>query len=364
MCDTKGFLRIAMLILTGLLLATARSGWAQDPNGQDRIEIIDRYVAVDNVCAWPNLVLLPDGTILAFIFDQPNHGNTPGDVACWASVDGGRLWKHRSTATQHEPGTIRVNHAVGLGHDGDILLLVSGWGNDKFLDVWICRSHDNGRTWTTEKNRFPVPEGMRYVIPFGDVIAFGEKDLAVSAYSEEWGGGPCTALLYFSGDNGRSWPIHKVISPGKDIWGLLNETCMLRLQDGRWLAGGRTKPPSEMIKCYLSQDEGDHWEHIGDLTENDEHPGDFTQLKDGRILLTYGDRQRPVLGLKVRVGDANGRHWQQAQQLIDDVDGTRDCGYPSTVQLSDGTLVTAYYAKKTKPHSRYHMAIVRWRLVK
>ena len=371
MCDTKGFLRITLLILTGLLLATARSGWAQDPNGQDRIEIIDRYVAVDNVCAWPNLVLLPDGTILAFIFDQPNHGDSSGDVACWASVDGGRLWKHRSTATQHEPGTIRFNHAVGLGHNGDIVLLVSGRGNGKFLDVWICRSHDNGHKWTTEKNRFPVPEGMEHVIPFNDVIAFGEKELAVSVYYEKqgtWtpeGDQVASTLLYFSGDNGRSWPVHKVIVPMKTgKAGATNETCILRLQDGTWLAGTRTERPRKTMTYYMSQDQGDHWEYRGVLAENSEHPGDFTQLKDGRILLTYGDRQRPVLGLKVRVGDANGRHWQQAQQLIDDVDGTRDCGYPSTVQLSDGTLVTAYYAKKTKPHSRYHMAIVRWRLVK
>jgi hypothetical protein len=53
---------------------------------------------------------------------------------------------------------------------------------------------------------------------------------------------------------------------------------------------------------------------------------------------------------------------------------TADCGYPSSVQLSDDTVVTAYYfgpkhksyAIETTPgglpwHCRYHMGVARWR---
>ena len=43
-----------------------------------------------------------------------------------------------------------------------------------------------------------------------------------------------------------------------------------------------------------------------------------------------------------------------------DTDG--DMGYPSTVQLSDGTLVTAYYTSKDTHHDRYHAGIVIWEL--
>jgi hypothetical protein len=38
----------------------------------------------------------------------------------------------------------------------------------------------------------------------------------------------------------------------------------------------------------------------------------------------------------------------------------RDGGYPATVQLADGTLVTAYYCKGTPAHTRYHVGVVRW----
>jgi Na+/melibiose symporter-like transporter len=37
-------------------------------------------IAIDNVCAWPNLTKLPDGAIIATIFNQPCHGLWEGDV--------------------------------------------------------------------------------------------------------------------------------------------------------------------------------------------------------------------------------------------------------------------------------------------
>ena len=39
-----------------------------------------------------------------------------------------------------------------------------------------------------------------------------------------------------------------------------------------------------------------------------------------------------------------------------------DLGYPSTVQLADGSLVTAYYSIGTEHHTRYHMGTVVWKM--
>ena len=58
---------------------------------------MEHYIAIDNVCAWPNLTRLPDGAIVANIFNQPCHGKWEGDVECWASEDGGRFWSLRGT---------------------------------------------------------------------------------------------------------------------------------------------------------------------------------------------------------------------------------------------------------------------------
>lgn len=51
---------------------------------------MDRYIAIDNVCAWPNLTLMRDGSIVAAVFNQPCHGFWEGDVECWGSEDPGR----------------------------------------------------------------------------------------------------------------------------------------------------------------------------------------------------------------------------------------------------------------------------------
>jgi hypothetical protein len=35
---------------------------------------MERYVAIDNVCAWPNRTQLPGGVIVATLYNQPCHG--------------------------------------------------------------------------------------------------------------------------------------------------------------------------------------------------------------------------------------------------------------------------------------------------
>ena len=44
---------------------------------------------MDNVRAWPNLAVTLDDSIIAAIYNQPNHLSGPGgNVECWGSVRG------------------------------------------------------------------------------------------------------------------------------------------------------------------------------------------------------------------------------------------------------------------------------------
>ena len=83
-------------------------------------ERLKPVVAVDNVCAWPNLTLLDDGTIVATVFNQPCHGTVAGDVECWATKDQGATWRKVGTPAPHEPHTNRMNVAAGLANNGDL----------------------------------------------------------------------------------------------------------------------------------------------------------------------------------------------------------------------------------------------------
>ena len=147
----------------------------------------ERYVAVDNVCAWPNLTVLPNGDLAAAIFNRPSHGLHEGDVEVWASTDGGKLWTLRGTATTHGPGSNRMNVAAGRTHSGDLIVLTSGWGGEglrgKIMPIMVSRSSDGGRNWQRSFD-VELPDGLSYLIPFGDVVRMEGRMLAAPFYQE------------------------------------------------------------------------------------------------------------------------------------------------------------------------------------
>ena len=57
--------------------------------------------------------------------------------------------------------------------------------------------------------------------------------------------------------------------------------------------------------------------------------------------MSYGHRRRPF-GNQARVSVDHGRTWSGPIELSGDGQGG-DLGYPSTAELDDGTLVTAWY---------------------
>ena len=110
--------------------------------------------AIQDVWVWPNLTRLPNGDIVAMIYNQPSHGRMPGDVECWASTDEGETWTKRSVAApRRAPEQNRMNVAAGLTATGNLILVNSGWsdpGNPdawakigKVLPTWGCISKDN-----------------------------------------------------------------------------------------------------------------------------------------------------------------------------------------------------------------------------
>ena len=178
----------------------------------------ERYVAIDNVCAWPNLTLLADGSIAVTVYNQPVHGRWYGDVECWASTDGGRLWTRLSVPARGEPPGNRMNVAAGRTAAGTFLVLASGWtpvlepGDEGLgkppehgvLRALVCRSEDHGHVWTHEGTFVLPDESAPAPLPFGDVVEGDGGLLAASAY-HRYQSGRNTAYFYVSTDNGASW---------------------------------------------------------------------------------------------------------------------------------------------------------------
>jgi Neuraminidase (sialidase) len=88
-------------------------------------------------------------------------------------------------------------------------------------------------------------------------------------------------------------------------------------------------------------------------------PSHLMKLRDGRLVMTYGHR-RPPFGNQARLSTDNGQTWSDAIILSGDGAGG-DLGYPSTVELADGTLLSVWYEKmKEHPHAVLRQAT--WKL--
>lgn len=340
----------------------------------DSIVILERYIAIDNVCAWPNLTYTDEGHLIATIFNQPSHGRQLGDVECWTSKDG-RLWTKTGTAAPHDPMTNRMNVAAGLNGRGELVVLASGWevsgdpGKNesvslvKVLRPWVSISSNMGKNWDIHKTGFPSAEaGMTNFIPFGDIIIADDGSLRVIAYAQSLDKAINKVSIFQSDDHGHTWSLISKISTGSGESALAkghNETALYHLGNGEWIAAARRWRGGQSMDLFRSLDNGHTWSIESELTESRQHPGHLTQLQDGRLLLTYGNRISGQHGVAIRTSNDKGRTWNSEKKIFSQ-EIASDIGYPSSVQFPDGKILTAFYSSRVENHDRYHMGTILW----
>jgi sialidase-1 len=133
----------------------------------------------------------------------------------------------------------------------------------------------------------------------------------------------------------------------------------IQLKDGRLLyAGKQLWTKEKKIGVAESKDGGKTWtipHPIGVWGL----PSHLLRLRDGRLLMTYGHRRKPF-GNQARLSSDNGQTWSEPMIISGDGIGG-DLGYPSTVELGNGTLLTVWYEKmKDQPHAVLRQAI--WKM--
>jgi len=84
------------------------------------------------------------------------------------------------------------------------------------------------------------------------------------------------------------------------------------------------------------------------------YPPHLLKLSSGKVLLTHASRERPYSIL--------ARLWGEMRDLVlDDEIGSYDHGYPATVELEPGTLLSVYYESDISSHDSA-IRQIRWRL--
>lgn len=182
--------------------------------------------------------------------------------------------------------------------------------------------------------------------------------------------------VFFSSDGGRSWGQETDVAEA-------NETHIIRCKSGLWLAAARSNCLDRMDDAlphgsgeflYESRDEGKTWSTGKPLSPQGQENAHLLELNDGRLLCSFTSRIPGLFGVVLRLSNDQGRRWSYPVVLIS-MPGRDwhkiDCGYPSSVQLDDGTVLTAYYFGPKRAewaayglpwHQRYHMGVARWTL--
>lgn len=342
------------------------------------------YVAVDNKGGWPNLKLLQNGELGAMIYNHPSHGyGDDSGTELYISSDGGRSFQFRSLVSSLEndpPGAIRMQKCFGVNSEGHLIAIISGYQQGQkppYLPLQLCISKDNGVSWQRRIIDNLVPHGG-VLVPYGNIIPLSNGELVCSMYGMSVDKKDFHSILYSSEDGGESWLQKTVIGNN------LNEmSLMFSEKKGILYASGRTTAADRMDgvlphgggeKLYQSRDCGQTWSDGKLLSPQGQENSHLLELNDGRLLCCLTSRIPGLFGVVYRISEDGGETWSAHESLItigaNDWRKT-DAGYPSSVQLADGTIITAYYfgpkqaeyAEFTTPwHQRYHMGVARWRI--
>jgi hypothetical protein len=258
-----------------------------------------------------------------------------------------------------------MNHAFGLSQDGGIVVLVSGWSEGRnlpILPIQVCRSTDDGRTW----QRHMLDTAM---VPFGPIVLAPDGSLTCAMYHPS---PRQPSRLCVSRNGGEQWTPGHVFTGGP---GCTSENALLRCCNGLWLAAVRTTAGKLIL--YRSVDDRLTWEGPVE-TPVPGFPGDLLELDDGRIILLAGQRDPGRRGIIGSVSSDQGESWSPYRTFIAVTGCGSDHGYPSSIQLPDGRIVTVYYwggraeegkygGRQDLPdsfglpwHRPYHMGVMHW----
>lgn len=220
------------------------------------------------------------------------------------------------------------------------------------LGEFALRSTDGGVSWSEPIRTIVNSPHGPIQLKDGRLLYAGKK-----LWSEDKQIGVCE-----SKDDGVTWEWLAEIPtrPGDSADRGYHELHAVEAMDGTILVQIRNHNPENNLETLQSEsaDGGKSWTEPHSINVWG-MPSHLLRLRDGRLLMTYGHRRAPF-GNQARVSMDCGKTWSEPLWISKDGLGG-DLGYPSTVELSDGTLLTVWYEAMKEPK----LAVLRqakWRL--
>jgi sialidase-1 len=219
------------------------------------------------------------------------------------------------------------------------------------LGQWVIRSTDGGKSWSPQLPTVVNSPHGPIQLKDGRLLYAGKQ-----LWTNDRKIGVCE-----SRDDGLTWqwladiPTRK----GDDAEKSYHELHAVEAADGTLIAQIRNH--NDANKGWTLQTES----RDGGKTWSEPHPicyglpSHLLRLRDGRLVMTYGHRRAPF-GNQARLSTDHGQTWSEAIILSGDGKGG-DLGYPSTIELADGTLLTVWYESMNEPKLAV-LRQARWKL--
>jgi len=373
---------IVMAVTVGLLtVAVALSKDAQ----ASEVEIISTKVICKQqgrYIGWPTIAKTQKGELLiVFSGDRDEHVCPWGKTQLVRSSDGGKTWTEPVTINNTplddrdagiivtKEGTLLVTWFTSLAFDEPRYKrhyseeTTKGWKRHaeklgpetrkQWLGCWVRRSTDDGITWGEHiRTRGNAPHGPIQlrddrILYVGKTLWDENKSLSV----EE------------SRDDGRSWKrIGTVpVRPGEKIKHY-HELHAVELKNGKLVALIRYNPPereNNIMRQTESSDGGKTWT-VPHATGIWGYPPHLIRLRNGWLLVVYGRRIVPF-GQRACISKDGGQSWDVENEIVLSSAPNSDLGYPASVQLDDGSILTIYY-QVDKPGEKTCLMGTHWRL--
>ena len=290
--------------------------------------------------AFPDISQTRSGNLLIVFRNGAGHVDTSGKIMLVRGV-------YSQNGLQFEPPQCVINTEFD-DRDPSIVELVNGTlllnffrlnKNTGQLFLSCTKSSDGGKSWSPPRDM--AFQGFSEGLATSDaIVEMPSGDLLMAVYGKA-DDGQSGAYLIRSKDAGMTWP--QVTPLALSQTPIFEEPAIAMHSDGRLIAFLRTDNRGiGFIYQTESRDEGYTWtppERL-DLWG---FPADLLPLKNGGLLATYGYRQLPA-GIRYCLS-GDGRSWSVYHEEVLRADGhdEGELGYPSSVELESGVILTVYY---------------------
>jgi len=341
-----------------------------------------------------------DGEVLVVYNEARGRAHLDFDsLALIRSRDGGRSWDAESrtvvwACTEHfgsdtpsiaelADGTLLVNFVKtafvnqkgvleDLGPQSELLNEMR-----EIEGVWLTRSGDGGATWSPIYKANAAP--MRWAQPKDNVIEMPDGALLMPAEGQMFDRtkyapnihDPLRSFVLRSDDQGLHWEYYATVA--YDAAGIVAfwEPSLARRDEGLLVCMMRTmqNPRNRHDRLWIATSDtgGLSWS-APRPTKLWGYPPDLIRLRDGRLLCTYGHRREPF-GIRGCISD-DGVRWDPADEFTIREGGTRPArqdvwwhiGYPTTIQLDDGALLSVFHEWTQEEPYVQHIVSMRFEL--